>query len=402
MYDIAIIGAGPGGSTAARFLAEQGLHVCLIDKEMFPRDKPCGGAFPLRLFDEFAYLKPRKLELVKCIGRMGVLHSPDRRTILKGKIPLAMTRRTEFDNVLLESAVETGVETNLETRVKNLHFNQEKVVIDTNHIRSISARAVIGADGVNSTVARVTGLNEKWLPGTLVVCRVAEIPITSSEIVEYYGDDCEYHFYSGSYEEKGYGWVFPKYNTVNVGLGIIDKAAYGLPRRFLGFVKLLQKEGLLKKSADLSSAKGGLVPIAGPIKSTVRDRCLLIGDASGMVNPLTGGGIQYAMETGKIAATILTHAVEQEKFDADFLIQYEKAWKNLLGHEFRIQLLCQKILTSPFASTLFKIGSLDREIQEMITSAMTENLDESIDIGYLIMRTAYVCLRQVLNPISSK
>ena len=127
-------------------------------------------------------------------------------------------------------------------------------------------------------------------------------------------------------------------------------------------MKLLQQERLLKKDVDLSSARGALVPVTGPIKSTVHDRCLLIGDAAGMVNPLTGGGIEYAMQTGKIAANTLIHALEENRFDSSFLMRYEKVWRKQLGREFRVQLLCKKILTSPFSNVLFKIGKRDNAV----------------------------------------
>ena len=400
MYDIAIVGAGPGGSTAARYLAMQGLNVALIDKAEFPRDKACGGAIPYKIIETFSYLKSRSHEFIKCIASMGFLHSPDRRTVLKGEIPLAMTLRKEFDNVLLDAAIEGGANAILGERVKGLKFTENKIIIKTNHSISIEANSIIGADGVNSIVARLTALNKKWSSGTLVACRVAEIPISPSEILDYYGDKHTYHFYSGSWNQIGYGWVFPKYDTVNIGLGIIDKAARGLPSKFQGFVKLLQHEGILKKSVDLSSTKGALVPVAGPIKSTVCDRCLLIGDAAGMVNPLTGGGIDYAMRTGRIAAKTLINAFEEERFDSSFLMQYQKIWKRKLGPEFRNQLLAQKVMTSPFSSAFFQIGSRDKDIQKIVTSAMADSLGQNLRVTKLFARAAYVCLREALSPFS--
>jgi geranylgeranyl reductase family protein len=401
MYDVAIIGAGPGGSTAARYLAMNGLKVGLIDKAKFPRDKACGGAIPSKILNTFSYLKSRSREFIKCIGSRGYLHSPDRKTVLTGEIPLAMTLRSEFDNVLLEAAMEAGANTILGTRVKSIKFDKEKVTIDTKHSNSINARLIIGADGVNSIVARLTALNIKWPSGSLVACKVAEIPCSLSDIMHYYGDEHTYHFYSGSWNQIGYGWVFPKYDTVNIGLGIIDKAARGLPSKFKGFVKLLQKEGVLKPDVDLSSTKGALVPVSGPIKSTVCDRCLLIGDAAGMVNPLTGGGIDYAMQSGRIAAKTLIGAFEEERFDKSFLMKYQRIWKSRLGPEFRNQLLSQKIMTSAFSSTLFKIGSRDKEIQKMVTSAMADSLGKTLKAYRLVARAAYVSLKEVFNPFSS-
>ncbi len=123
MYDVAVIGAGPAGATAARYLAKLGMKVCLIDKDRFPRDKPCGGGFSQDLIDDFPYLRKRTDDFLKGIARVGILHSPNRRIDLRGRVDMATTLRTDFDNVLLESAIEQGIEPLLGERVINLFIH---------------------------------------------------------------------------------------------------------------------------------------------------------------------------------------------------------------------------------------------------------------------------------------
>ena len=108
MYDVAVVGAGPAGSTTARYLAMAGHRVCLIDKDLFPRDKPCGGGFSPALIDEFPYLRSRQSEFLQDICHVGVLHSPNRRIVLRGKADMAVALRTHFDNILLEAAIDAG------------------------------------------------------------------------------------------------------------------------------------------------------------------------------------------------------------------------------------------------------------------------------------------------------
>ena len=83
MHDVIVIGAGPGGATVSRYLASLGLEVLMIDKDSFPRDKPCGGGFSQTIIDDFSYLKSRARDFLKGIARVGVIHSPNRRITLE-------------------------------------------------------------------------------------------------------------------------------------------------------------------------------------------------------------------------------------------------------------------------------------------------------------------------------
>ena len=397
MFDVAVIGAGPGGATVARYLAMKGLSVCLIDKDEFPRDKPCGGGFSKTLIDEFPYLRRRADEFIKGVAKVGVLHSPNRRIILEGAVDMAMTLRVDFDNVLFESAVEEGAEPYLGERAKSVSFHDDHVEVILNNSDPIKSRIVVGADGVSSMVARETGLNRRWQSSAITACRVAEVPTKSKEIIDRYTENLNYHFYANLGGLPGYGWIFPKRETINIGLGIVGTHAQGLPRVFGAFVNLLKKEGLLMDDADLRGQQGALVPTGGPISSSFVDRCILLGDSVGMVNPLTGGGIAYAMRASRYAAYVLTHALENDELGSSKLSEYERLWRNDFGNEFQDQLLAQKIFTSPFTDLLFSIGSRDKKIQTMVSEAMAESSDEGIDVKRLAARTLYVCLKAALG-----
>ncbi|MFW9799867.1 MAG: geranylgeranyl reductase family protein [Candidatus Thorarchaeota archaeon] len=397
MYDVAVVGAGPAGATTARYLAMTGLNVCMIDKDQFPRDKACGGGFSLSLVDDFPYLKNRQSEFLKGVCRVGVLHSPNMKRTLKGRVDMAVALRTDFDNVLFELAEEAGAKPLVGKRVKSVTFSEDNVEVAITGGQFLSARVVVGADGVTSIVAREAGLNKKWRSGSITACRVAEIPATEKQIVDSYTEDHEYHFFANVGGLPGYGWVFPKKETINVGLGIVDKHSAGLPKRFQLFIQMLKRNGKLGSDVDLSATRGALIPTGGPLKYTTGNRCVLVGDSAGMVNPLTGGGIAYAMNAGRIAAATLKECIENDSLDEENLKAYHNGWKSDFGHEFRPQLMAQRFFTGSFASALFEIGSRDTHLQETVTSIMSEGSGGRIGFLRLLGRFLFVCVREALR-----
>ncbi|MDH4214873.1 MAG: NAD(P)/FAD-dependent oxidoreductase [Candidatus Thorarchaeota archaeon] len=397
MYDVVVIGAGPAGSTASYYLAKEGLKVCIIDKESFPRDKPCGGGFSTGLIDEFPYLQKRTDDFLKGIAKIGVLHSPNRRVVLQGKVDMALTLRTDFDNVLFECALEQGADSCTKTRAKHVKFHQNYSEVILASGNSIKGTVVLGADGVTSLVAREAGLQRRWPKDNITACRVAEVPATNEEILERYTEDLHYHFFANLGGLPGYGWIFPKRDTINIGLGIVGTHAQGLPRIFNSFVRFLKHERLLMNNADLSSAKGALIPTGGPVKKSFVDNCLLVGDAAGMVSPLTGGGIVFAMRAARIAARVLLSALEHDKLKENSLWRYEQMWQYNFGKDLKEQLIAQKIFTSPFTDLLFEIGKRDEQIQAMVSESMVESSDSELDIKKLIIRSLLVCLRGSLG-----
>ena len=396
-YDVAVIGAGPAGATTARYLAKSGMKVCLIDKDRFPRDKPCGGGFSQNLIDDFPYLRKRADEFLKGIARVGILHSPNRQIDLHGRVNMALTLRIDFDNILLESAIEQGLETMLGKRAVGLRTQMGSYEVNLKGGQSIKASVVVGADGVSSMTARETGLNSRWPSSKITACRVVEVPTKTEEIIERYTEDLHYHFFANLGGLPGYGWIFPKRETINVGLGIVSTHARGLPRIFEAFIAYLKKANLLKEDANLSNAKGALVPTGGPLDRSITDNCLLVGDSTGMVSPLTGGGIAYAMKAAMFASHVIVKSLEENMLTSSTLSKYEHLWRTDFGDEFKDQILAQKLFTSSFTDLLFEIGRRDITLQEMVSQGMAESSDTGIDIKRLAYRAMLVCLKGALG-----
>ncbi|MFX0055504.1 MAG: NAD(P)/FAD-dependent oxidoreductase [Candidatus Hermodarchaeota archaeon] len=397
MYDVAVIGAGPGGSTTGRYLAKQGFDVCLIDKDRFPRDKPCGGGFSTHLISEFPYLKKRQKEFLKGVCHVGVLHSPNRTRVMRGCIDMAVALRTDFDSALLESALDAGASSIIGHRAKSISVSNNSATVSLDNGRDISTKVIVGADGVTSMVARSTGLNTKWSSKDVTACRVAEVPVDPDTVEELYTADREYHFFANLGGLPGYGWIFPKFETINVGLGIVADHAKGLPGQFHSFTKFLMKKGYLNEDADLRNAKGALLPTGGTISKSYAKRCLLVGDSAGMVNPITGGGIEYAMKAGKLAAVVLGKCLNDDMADEASLSTYQKMWMQLFGNEIKSQLLVQRIFTGSFANVLFEIGSRDIVLQETVSELMSEASQGRNDVTKLFGRFLYVCLKEALS-----
>ncbi len=397
MHDVAIVGAGPAGSTCAMHLAEAGHDVLLIDRDEFPRDKPCGGGFSLNIIDEFPYLKKRTTEFLDGICRGGILHSPNRWISLHSGVQMAVARRTKFDAALLDAAVDAGATTKQNSFVKGCQITSDKVILRLSNGEEIASRAIVGADGVNSVIARNTGLNKRWAKQDVTPCRVSEIPIPKTEIDEMYSRNRRYHFFANFNNMPGYGWIFPKRKTVNVGIGVQGPQARGLPILFRKFVQFLEHNKLLPANPDISAAAGALVPTGGTIERTSSKRCILMGDAAGMVNPLTGGGIGYAMKAGRIGGKVLSKCLQQNNLSEDALEKYDELWRADFGREIGPLKLAQRVFTSPFTSVLFEIGSRDGDLQKMVASVMAETDDPKPNTMSIVARTLLVCAREAFH-----
>jgi len=396
-FDVIVIGSGPAGSTCARYLAKDGFVVALVDRERFPRDKPCGGAFSYGLLDTFPYLRKREPEIIKSVSREGTIYSPNRRVALTGKVELAMTMRSDFDKVLHEDAVDQGAVPLTGRRVKSCQVSSDGVSAVVSDGLIIRGRVLVGADGVSSTVARTLGFRKAWPKRSITACRVAEVPVKESLISDMYGSRRTYRFYANLNNEPGYGWVFPKRDTVNVGLGIVGAESKGLPGKFSDFLHMLLKEGLLPANPDLSGLRGALVPTGGPSQRSYGERCILVGDACGMVNPLTGGGIAYSMRAARYAAKTLEGCLESDRLGSTVLMTYQNLWRSDFGNGMRNLLAAQRIFTSPLTNLLFEIGSRDTMLQSFVADAMAESNEHSISVSRLGSRLLHVLFREAFH-----
>ncbi len=298
IYDVAVIGGGPAGATAADDLALKGYKVLLLDRA--GRIKPCGGAIPPRAMKDF--LIP---------DSMLVAHATKARMISptnhKVDIPIdngfvGLVDRAEFDEWLRCRAQSHGAERRIGTfsRIDHqddgtavVHFLARHQAGDTDTFPAyIRARAVIGADGAKSEVARQ---NIKDAEKTKYVFAYHEIVKTPEHPpADYEASRCDV-YYNGKMSPDFYGWVFPHGKTASIGVGSADK----------GF-SLRNATALVRQAAGLDRAEtlrreGAPIPLK-PLKYWDNGRnVVLAGDAAGVVAPASGEGIYYAMAGGRMA-----------------------------------------------------------------------------------------------------
>ena len=295
MFDVAIVGGGPAGATAAEELAKLGRKVALIDKA--GRIKPCGGAIPPILINEFAIPDEQVVAKIKTARMI----SP---TARKVDMPIengfvGMVDRENFDEYLRKRAVNSGASLLVGSFVRIERTNERVSIIyrdkKSGKETQILTRAIIAADGARSNVARAEMPGGKTIPYVIAYHEIIKAPKSES----YDPDRCDV-IYDGKISPDFYGWIFPHGKVASVGMGTgVDG------------IDLKQATSNLRKSAGLSECEtirkeGAPIPLKPLEKWDNGKDLVLAGDAAGVVAPSSGEGIYYAMDGGKEAA----HAVE--------------------------------------------------------------------------------------------
>jgi geranylgeranyl reductase family protein len=284
-YDVAVIGAGPAGSVTAINLARGGAHVLLVDKAKFPRDKPCGGGLTLRAVRQLP-VDPGPVvehEVDRMEFRLGWRARFERRG-KRGSFVL-MTQRRRLDEYLAEQAVAAGADfrDGVKVSVGTDAGEGGSLAVDGD---PVEAAVIVGADGANGSTARTLDLGG---------------PITHG--VAYEGNaPFEERYRSLAVIELGtipggYGWVFPKGDHVNVGVGGWESEG---PRLRGHLAELCRRHGI--DGDGLESVRGHRLPLRRSGFVPARGRTLLVGDAAGLVDPLTGDGMYEAFVSARLAS----------------------------------------------------------------------------------------------------
>ncbi len=297
-FDVAVVGAGPAGSTTAYRLARAGARVLLIDKARFPRDKACGGGLTLRAVKELPFSVAPVVEDV--VRRVECRLRYDRSFTRGSRDLCLMTQRLRLDHFLVEQATAAGVAFRDGARVAvesdtGLSLDGEPIEVS----------ALVGADGANGTTARVLGLGDEIVHGVALEGNVSHEHVDKQR----YAARMVLEF---GVVPGGYGWVFPKGDHVNVGVG--GWASIGPDAREHLRV-LCERHGI--DPSRVTNTRGHRLPMRRPGARLARGRALLVGDAAGLVDPVSGDGIYEALVSGRLAAAAIRELLEGSSEDLE-------------------------------------------------------------------------------------
>jgi digeranylgeranylglycerophospholipid reductase len=334
-YDIVVVGGGPAGATTARYAAQHGLRVLMVDKKSeLGTPVQCSGAVSANAlhecevpFDEEFIAEPiygfltysNEGEEIRLDYRVYDRHTP------LGYV----VDRKRFDRFLTKMAIAAGAELWMRARVASFARHDGLVTAQVErfgNVEEVTAKVIVGADGVQSQIALMAGLHVAIPLGDLASCLqyIVENVETCGLLEIITGHE---------HAPGGYAWVFPKgHGMAEVGLGVArtmtDKDARWHLHKFMH--ESFMRERFCR--AKIIEVQGGGVPLAAALKHVVADNVIVVGDAARQVNPITGGGIHMALRAGRIAGEFLAETLSSAtSYTREALQGYQQRWREQLG-----------------------------------------------------------------------
>lgn len=327
MYDVLIVGAGPAGCSAALAARHRGATVLLLDREAFPRDKPCGDG-----------IAPHALEVLRALGvsgltdgypavpTFGLVGPGGDRVSRPFRTAVHTVPRTVFDDRLLRAAVASGA-TFRQRQVRQMVAGDDGVEVD-----GLAARVVIGADGASSTVRRQLGFPANP-PGFLALAMRGYAPMAA-------GAPHEHRILMAAQDWPAYAWSFPIGDgRRNIGYGQLLRGHPISKAHLLDRLSSLLRDVDLDQAADLRAHH---LPLSTYRPPAGRGRMLLAGDALSLINPFTGEGIFYAVLSGALAGAAAATGA------ADAGERYAQALDSRLGRHLRHTRLLARLGARPW------------------------------------------------------
>jgi geranylgeranyl reductase family protein len=386
-YDVVVCGAGPSGAMAAAEAAKAGLKVALLEKQFLPRHKTCGGGMPMVMQDYLHDLAPEAfvesdVTFMRHTWNFDDAYlAPINPPGTQEHLSLWMVQRAIFDNVLAQRAVKFGAQLHDGVVVRSLEPESDGVRVRATGIKTGSefmakARYVIGADGANGEVVKATNLRKNR---AIAIALEVEHPHQWGDGHPALRPDVVHLEYGAV--KRGYAWIFPKADHINVGAGLFRPDQKDARRDHTIRAELQQTifayMDALGVQYDRTAIRfhGHPLPTWSGKELLHEGRILLVGDAAGLINPLFGDGILHAVKSGAIAAQSIVEDAAHEytqRIHGEFAANFDAAltlarvfyqWTHLCykygvkyekGTRYATQLLCGELGFTEMAGRAMK------------------------------------------------
>jgi geranylgeranyl reductase family protein len=320
-FDVIVVGAGPAGSTVAKYIAKAGFKTLIIEDSKIPRDKLCAGLLPPRIID----LIDVPQEIIERPIHGYRFFSP---SSIKAEAPFPdgfkgfIISRKKFDYHLTSMAAEAGAEILDGNGVVDILFKNECAVgVKVRGGEEYFGTIIVGADGVNSVLKEKVGL-PGWRKSDVALAMQCEVKVGEKSIDDNIGNWFEI-YYNMKFAPGGYGWIAPQKTKILIGIGIplnkIGEQVQNYFENFLNDRNVKSKIGFNKPR----SMNSHLIPFSGLIDKLYVARVLFIGDAGGFVQPGTGEGIYHAIQSGLLAGKTIVEALTSEDLSENRFQRFE-------------------------------------------------------------------------------
>ena len=378
MYDLIIVGGGPSGASAGRLAGKKGLSTLLLEKDNFPRYKPCGGGLSSYAISVLDFKLPDSL-IERNISKIRI-HFREHCTEKQSSSRLALlVSRNVFDNFLLDKAIETGIEVHFGEKVLDCEEREECVEVKTLQ-NTYLAKFVLIAEGSDGTLKYKVRSRDRRTEYCLSL--VSEIPEKDEVIRNRFPDTIDIHF---GIARGGYGWIFPHKEYYSVG---IEGTAQYLMHPKKTMRDFLQENGFSEEFPIHSH----IIPEGGIGREIVSSRLFLSGDAAGFVDAFTGEGIAYAIRSGQLAAEAVADLVMYNQKLSNLKV-YKSNCRKEFGNYLASSLKMKKVMHR-FPETSFRLAINNKEILEKYLDEAVINRKHKEYINWLLLNFCMAKSRQ--------
>jgi menaquinone-9 beta-reductase len=407
VHDVVVVGGGPAGASAAYWLARAGHDVVVLERKRFPREKTCGDGLTPRAVRQLQDmgLEPRLRDFHRYDGLRAIAHGitlelawPDH-----PELPAYgyVVRRRDLDQAVAEGAAAAGATVRQGVEATGPHVADGLVRgAVTADGEEVTARYVVVADGANSRFGRALGVtrNRAWPQGMAIRGYWAS-PLHADPWIE---SALDVRDRNGNVL-PGYGWVFPLGDgTINVGVGLLstfrDYKDVNTSHLLAEFASTAPSYWGIDAGAPIAPPTGGRLPMGGSISPNVGPTWVLIGDAAGVINPFNGEGIDYAYETGRLAASLISEALRTG--DGLALQRYPHVLHEQYRLYFKVARLFARVIGNPpLLRELTRVGMRSRTLMEWVLRIMANLLrPDEVGPAEAVYRAAAAIARTIPEP----